>query len=234
MSLSRLAKNAVKSIFELPSDKTEMTAQEFREMIKQKSKPVNNKKPITREPIGKIKDYEYAIGIDGSFRKDGLAVSIYHIATRETETATFESLRHFQKWFDGVGGYKNNLPESAIVFYEDTGKQEIVIDALFNKFCVQAKMQNNKFTRDKYAISVGKNIAATNQVRDLFIERYKRSRVHGVTPLKKGRKLTAREMKVMYQVNLRQDVSQDELDATAVAIVGYAMYKDGAFLKQCP
>lgn len=180
----------------------------------------------TRKPRA-IKVFECAIGIDGSFRKDGLAIAVLNLETKDVQTSTFKNLRSFQIWFDEGG----ELPESAAVFYEDTGRSEIVIDAIFNNFCSRTNMPNNRAMRDKYAISVGKNIAATNYVRDLFIEKYKKANVNGVTPKEKGKKLDVRQMKSCHNIVLPDDVTQDELDATAVAKVGYEMFRLGHFRK---
>lgn len=226
-----------------------MTVQEFREQYEAKNgkpkipdfvkrnieKHGTSKVEIEPKKVRKprdIKVFEYAIGVDGSFRKDGLAVAIINLETKEVKTCTLKNLRSFQMWFDDVNGdFLDKLPKSAAVFYEDTGRSEIVIDSIFNSFCARTNMPNNRAMRDKYAISVGKNIAATNYVRDLFIEKYKRENVNGVTPKEKGKKLDVGQMKIFHNIFLPDDVTQDELDATAVAKVGYEMFRLGHFRK---
>jgi len=155
------------------------------------------------------------IGTDPAFRKNGMAVFIFDTDTKEYYIKIFKGLRDFQKWIDGLTDEKP--PQTAIVGVENSGDVEIVMERNYQAFLMQSKLRHNQRIRDKYAISVGKNIAATKYAIELFEKKYKPRNVYKISPLQKGGKLSEHGLKVMYQLELSGS-EQDERDAAVICM----------------
>lgn len=167
-------------------------------------------------------------GVDGSFRRNGMAVAEVTVKESRKVVATylFKDLRHFQKWFDNRLA-SGTLPDPKIttVGYEQTGKAYVVHSNKYRAWLTANKMTHTQALRDKYAMSVGANIAATKYAMELFKEVYKASRVIPVDPASRGTKLLKpngiRMLSMLYKVDMPEYeyVSQDEIDAVQVACI---------------
>ena len=167
------------------------------------------------------KEINTYIGCDPSFRNGGMAIFIYDAITKEYSTMIFKNLRHFQKYIDGLEEEKP--PQLAVVGVEDSGDKEIVYEAIYKNFLQRSGLKDSKSVRNKYAISVGKNIAATNYAISLFSEKYKPRRVIKITPLQKGEKLTERGLLTNYGIELKGS-EQDERDAAVICLKAKQRY----------
>lgn len=160
------------------------------------------------------------IGVDPAFRKNGMAVFIKETPI-DYYTIIFKNLRHFQKWIDGI--MEDKPPQKAVIGVE-VSENDFIFEGHFQNFLKACKAKDSKGLRNKYAISVGKNMAATQYVIDLFKERYKPRNVFEITAKEKGRKLSERDLKLNYGIEIK-DSEQDERDAAVICQFTIQKYK---------
>jgi hypothetical protein len=160
------------------------------------------------------------MGCDPAIRKNGMAVFIKESPT-DYYTIIFKNLRHFQKWIDGL--MEDKAPEYAIVGVE-VSENDIIFEGHFQSFLKVCKAKDSRGMRNKYAMSVGKNMAATQYVIDLFKEKYKPRHVFEITAKEKGAKLNERDLHRNYGIQITGS-EQDERDAAVICEKAIQKYK---------
>jgi hypothetical protein len=136
-------------------------------------------------------------------------------------TILFKNLREFQKWIDGL--QEDKAPENAVVGIE-ASNGDVIFEHNFQDYLKRIGLKDSKGLRNKYAMSVGKNMAATNYAIDLFKEKYKPRHVFEITPHEKGRKISEKDLKINYGIEIK-DASQDEIDSAVVCFKAMQKYK---------
>ena len=167
------------------------------------------------------------IGADPAFRKNGMAVFIKESPT-DYYTIIFKNLRHFQKWIDGL--MEDKAPEYAIVGVE-VSENDIIFEGHFQNYMKLCKAKDSRNLRNKYAMSVGKNMAATQYVIDLFKEKYKPRHVFEITAKEKGAKLNERDLHRNYGIQITGS-EQDERDAAVICEKAIQKHKFAQKVKQ--
>lgn len=160
----------------------------------------------------KINRPSYVVGIDPSFREYGNAVAIIDSAAKSVSCKKF-------RYPEDLLGWLYSMPfgiEEVLWIVENSA----INDTSF-AYATKGKSQREALSM---ARSLGKNQAISIMVMR-FLEGNYRGRAAGISPEKKGRKLNLSTIKGLLKQDgllLEKDqISQDEIDATHLALIGY-------------